>query len=194
MVAAVEEARLLADQLLVPRRPPLTFVTYEPKDADALAVLHDMRETSLSDLLLPNGASMSMEGAGDGTGYYGLVRTEAWDENLVGVQVRAWGWDYKYYSQYPNAPTYTRKIDLTFLYSVDKWMPTAGVVVSVSVSGNREGSQRYMPDVMRDLWADEYFEMGYEGHGQVHRRAKAHEVRYLVDVIRDLYILAGKPR
>lgn len=188
MSSVADEAKALADEMLATKKTKLTFTDWDAPVSAAPDILRRLRESTLVDILVPDGDNLGMTGlTGAAAEYYGKVDAPAIDDRIFVVYARAWGWNWPAYPEYPDAATWMRQLDVRFSYKApEDTYARAGWHIGFQVAGNASGAQRYMPRMCRDKWHADYAEMGYEGHDQKCRKAKAAECRLLIDLVADI--------
>lgn len=178
--SAIDEAKALADEMLARKTSRLRFIDYISPTWKQFRTLERLRESSLADVLVPSGETLGMLDLGaDGEAYYGKVDEVVSDESLDLTSARAWGWNFPSHPEYPDAATWSRKIEVRFQYG------RAGWDVGISFSGNDHAITNGA-NVSRDKWHSNYVETGYEGHDQMYREATATEVRLLTDLVAEI--------
>jgi hypothetical protein len=184
LAATAWDFKSLADVALARRRNrQLSFVHVPSLDTDPRVVLARIRSSSLADLVLPEGASLSVPDGGD---YYPDLGVTATDASLRSVSLMALGWDWPVAAGYPDNPTWSRVLEISGWYG-PKSQSAVKQVFRASVSGNATSAGD--AHVSRDVWASEYAETGYEGHNQSYRDAKVAEIAFFVALFAEL---AGK--
>ena len=182
MRSANQKLKDLADRMLAFKRvDDLTFIHFSPEGVDPREVMARLRASSLADLVLTEGASLSMPNGGH---YYPDLGVTARDTDLARVSILAMGWNWERYAQYPESPTWGRHIEISLWYGRrDRRDP---LVKQVFTSQAYEG--RGLPSLSRDVWADAYAETGYEGHNQKYRDARsAKEAAFFIDLVEELF-------
>lgn len=178
------EFKTLADRMLTHKKnTPVTFVHFNPAGVDVPALMTRLRNAPFADLLLPEGASLSMPHGGD---YYPDLGVTASDALVERVSLTALGWNWERYAQYPESPVWGRQIELSLWYG--RGGRTDSLVKQVLASSAYD--RRGRPDISRDVWADAYAETGYEGHNQAYRNThSAAEAKCFLDIIAELFAL-----
>jgi hypothetical protein len=188
--------KALCEEILTlkPAKNQLTFWGFG-SNADPLVAQQRLRESSLQDLLLKDGATLSARPASDHYQELGLFVGKA---NLAGVAVRAWLWEYPKRRVDPSSPKtgpyevinyqgeldWQHQLDISLEYTAGE--QTAWQVLSAHTGSLEVGE---LPDMSRDVVATAYREMGYEGHNQKWREAKSEgEVLAFVELARELFV------
>lgn len=162
----------LADEILAlkPETNPLTNIAFEI-DLMPDVVDERLKRSSFSQLLLPDGASLSASPPNE---YHHDLGLFVGDAELVKVWVRAWGWKEEKYRKDPNGPDkppfdiirfpgeedWVRQLDISLHYQ--KGIDTASQTITSYDSSCKAG----LPSLSRDVYASAYAETGYEGHNQ----------------------------
>jgi len=174
----LEQMKLLADRMLsFKARGAHTFVHFTPRKVAPLEVLTKLRSSSLSDLVLPAGASLSISGEGD---YFPDLNLTADDELLCDIGLTALGWEFSTDGDL-KAAAWGREIDLSLWYGRDN-QPGAKQVFSLQAYDRRPRLS-----IARDVWAFEYAETGYEGHNQRYRETSNAEARFFIELLSELF-------
>ena len=188
------EIKTLCDEILAlkPEKNPLTFWDIRTK-ADASTIQEKLRESSIGDILLKDGDTLSVPGNHE---HYPDLGLYVGRSALVGVNVRAWGWEFDKHRIDPNGPNkppydivfypgeqdWTRQLDISLFYSNES--QTASQRITTQTGSTSAGQ---LPSVSRSVSAMAYAETGYEGHNQVWRDARdASEVEEFVALARQL--------
>lgn len=163
----------------------------------ATAVYDRLNASSLGDLMLQPGDTLSMPGSGS---YHPDLGLYVGDAALERVSVRAWGWEFDKYRRDPDGPDtspfkvlpypgeqdWMRRLEITLSYTNGKQL--AKQIITAETDSMSAGS---LPTVSREVYASAYAEQGYEGHSQVSRKAQNEdEVAYLVALARELSLHA----
>ena len=175
---AALQLKELADRLLLFRRPGgHSFVHFTPQHTSAHDVLERLRQSSLTDLLLPAGASLSIY---DGGNYFPDLGLVASDDLLREVGLTALGWDFAP-ADNGGMPGWGRELELSLWYG--RKIDTLDVkqVLSLQAFDSRD------PTISRSVWAAAYAETGYEGHHQQLRSASGRDVLFFLDLIKELF-------
>ena len=163
----------LANILLEVKEPAdrFTFVDIAIEDSP-VTVLDKLRALSVGAILAGEDEQLAIESDGE---YYPVLDMRKQNAKLVGVGLRAWGWDdakygftkkvgepYKYPKHalvYPSdEKSCTRQLELSFAYRNDQsTIFTESISLYLSDSGSATISSQ--------VWAMAYAETGYEGHG-----------------------------
>lgn len=177
---------------LKPEQNDLTFWDIRSK-ADGEEVQERLRVSSLADLMLKDGDTLSLPESNEHYPDLGLYVGKV---ALVGVSVRAWGWDYDKHRIDPNGPEeppykiiyypgeqdWTRQLDISLHYSNEN--QSARQTITTQTGSRNAGN---LPSVSRDVYAMAYAETGYEGHNQLWRSAiNASEVDNFLALAREL--------
>lgn len=190
MQSANLSLKALADRMLAFKRDNgYTFVHFNPVGADPQEIVTRLRASTMADLVLPEGDSLSIPNGGD---YYPDLGITAQDARVTRVSLTAMGWDWERYAQYPDSPVWGRHIEVSLWYGRGRREDPLVKQVFSSQSYDRKG----LPSLARDVWADAYFETGYEGHNQKYREARsAAEARFFIDLVAELFALTpeGQP-
>lgn len=174
----LEQMKLLADRMLSFKASGAhTFVHFTPRGIAPLAVLTRLRSSSLSDLILPAGTSLSIEDGGD---YFPDLNLTADDELLCEIGLTALGWEFSTDAD-PKAPAWGREIDLSLWYGRNQ-QPQAKQVFSLQAYDGRARLS-----IARDVWAFAYAETGYEGHNQQYRAISNAEASFFVQLLSELF-------
>lgn len=164
----------------------LSFITI-PSTLDPGDIQERLRASSIGDLMLGDGDSLSVVGDG---GYHRDLELYVGDSNLIAVEVRAWGWTFAKYRidpegpqqppydvlAYPGEKDWARKLDVRLWYSNAKH--SAAQEIGVTARSFRSE----MPGFERNVVAPAYAETGYEGHNGAWRGAR--DEREVVDFLR----------
>lgn len=188
--------KALCDEILAlrPQPPEVTFEdvlgTMDPEQ-----IQDRLRQSSLGDLLLQDGETLSAHHSMDG--HYPELNLFIGQAKLIAVTVRAWGWEYDKRRINPNGPTtppydiidypgekdWLHELDVMLWYSNDEH--TASQTIT-AITGSRNAGT--LPKVSRDVASMSYAETGYEGHNQVSRPAKSEEeVLDFVTIAKELF-------
>lgn len=195
LTASQKAIKSLCDDILAlkPADSPLTFEGFATKVSPEL-VQECLRSSSVGDLMLSDGDTLSAVSTSDHYPELGLFIGQA---ELVGVEVRAWGWEDRKCRIDPNGPKqapydliyypgekdWMHELDIILIYSDGK--NTAYQTIAASTSSDRAGT---LPMMSRDVSAMAYAETGYEGHNQVSRPTKDDdEVLEFVTLARELF-------
>ena len=188
------EIKTICDEILYlkPEQIRLTFWDVA-SGADPMQVQQRLRATSLGDLLLKHGETLSGPAAG---GYYPDLGLYIGQAELEGVSVRAWGWEHDKYRinpeasekppydviEYPGEIDWSRQLDISLHYTNAR--QTARQTISMQTGSNEAGQ---LPAAFRDVSAMAYAESGYGGHNQLWRSAHSEEeVAVFIALARDL--------
>lgn len=163
----------LADALLEHRdeHSGLTFVdiVVDQPPSDVLSQLRDLR---LGELLADQSQQLAIQSDGS---HYPILDIKKEDGELLGVDVRAWGWGHekirytdihkkditypREYIEYPGEYDKVRQIDIQFSYRIKG----ESVVESCTLYGSTSGPGYITAS--SSLGMSAYAETGYEGHG-----------------------------
>jgi hypothetical protein len=156
-------------------------VNLPPEDVE-----QKLKKLSISDLLLKDGDSLS---ADPPNRYWGDLDLYVGKAQVIQSDVRTWGWDYdiggnsiKPGEDSREVGSWGRQIDIRLWYSSEEQEAAQKVSVQTwSYTGE-------LPEVVRDVTAPAYAEMGYEGHNQKIRDAKNdEEVLEFIELARELF-------
>jgi hypothetical protein len=189
----------LCDEILAhkPEQSPLTN-WYIRTTADGNVVQDKLRTSSLGDLLLKDGDTLSMPGGHERYPDIGLYVGRV---ALTKVGVRAWGWEDDKYRIDPNGPNkppydiiiypgekdWTRQLDISLHYSDGS--QAASQTITAQTGSTSAG---HAPSVSRSVFALAYAESGYERHNQVWRSARnSEEIEDFVSLVRNLLKFAA---
>lgn len=160
---------------------------------DPLEVEKRIRASSLGDLMLRDGDSLSVAPPNDYWPDLDLIVGRA---KLVDVGLRAWGWDMDKcrrdpdssdespypFIDYPGEKDWIHQLDIKLWYSND------GQAACQTITAYTNSSEAALPDMSRYVYAPSYAESGYEGHIQMRRRARSEdEVLGFVALARELF-------
>lgn len=188
------QIKTLCDEILahMPEQYLLTFWDIHAK-ADGNDIQEKLRASSIGDLLLKDGDTLSAPGNHE---YYPDLRLYVGKAALIGVSVRAWGWEYDKHRINPNGPDkppydiiyypgeqdWTRQLDISLHYSNGNQAASQTVTTQTGSS-----SAGHLPSVSRDVSAMAYAETGYEGHNQAWRNAQStSEIEDFVALAKDV--------
>jgi hypothetical protein len=166
-----------------------TFVHFSPGRIDSRQVLRRLRSSSLSDLVLPTDASLSLDlgEAPDAEvqAHFPDLGLTADDENLQEVSLTVLGWEFDDYKEFPDASRWGRELDLSFWYG----LPGQGARAKQSFA--MQGFDRKgLPSISRSVWAADYAETGYEGHNQMYRSCRnEREAHFFIELMAELFAL-----
>jgi hypothetical protein len=189
MRSANLDLKALADRMLSFKKPGShTFVHFTPVGVDAREIMARLRASTLADLVLPEGASLSMAHTSD---YYPDLGVTAQDAQLGSVMLTVLGWSWEKYAAYPKAPAWGRQIEISLWYGRTGRADPLVKQVFAATAYDRSG----LPRVARDVWADLYAEQGYQGHNQECRDARsAAETRFFIDLAAELFAATPEGR
>lgn len=168
----------------------LSFARFPIEGVDPLAYLEKLKASSLGDLLLETGSSLSSEGDED-------LELYAKDADLRSIWIRAWGWEYDKARFDPDGPTkppykiiefpgekdWGREIEILFTYGS---IENSASVSLASQSYSQEPG--LIPSYSRSVIATAYAETGYEGHNHAYRRmANDAEANLFYDIASELF-------
>jgi hypothetical protein len=163
--------KALTDEVLALKpKNPLTFwdvgTSLTPQEVERL-----LAESPMQELMLEDGKTLSDPHGGP---YHNNLDLYIGRAELGAVTLRAWGWEYDKYRVnpatpeppydiigYPEEKDWSRQLDINLHYS--NRLQTATQTFTASTSSDRAGSP---PWLSRDVTAQAYAEMGYEGHNQ----------------------------
>lgn len=163
-------------------------------DVDPNNIQNALQTGSFSDLMLRDGDSLSSPQSHPHLPELNLFVD---DDNLFGISMRAWKWEYKKFRIDPDGPQkpphdvveYPEEKDLQYKLDIRlhyiKGDKTAVQILSVQTGSLSAGK---LPRVSRDVYSNEYAETGYEGHNQVGRSAQSEdEVDEFARIAKDLF-------
>jgi hypothetical protein len=152
-----------------------------------------LRASSLGDLMLKDGDSLSAPPSND---YHPDLNLYVGQARLVGVGVRAWGWEHDKYRIDPNGPDkppydiidYPGEKDWAHKLGIRLWYSNGRHKACQKLIAHTSSNDSELPQVWRDVLSPAYAEMGYDGHNQVDREATSdEEVLEFVNLARELF-------
>ena len=195
LLSCQAEIKWLCDEVLAlkPERIRLTHWDI-PVQVDPEEVQQRLRDSSINDLVLKNGDTLSSPTKSK---YHPELNLFVGKAQLESVTMRAWGWEYDKqridpngpkkppYSviEYPGEKDWTRQLDISLHYTNGQQI--ASQTITIQTDSMHAGE---VPSISRDVSAMAYAEMGYEGHNQVWRSCKdAEEASAFITLARELY-------
>lgn len=163
-------------------------------EADPNQVQDRLRASSLGDLMLQDGDTLSIPTPND---YYPDLDLYVGEARLTHVTLRAWGWDFDKHRidpngsgkspydviEYPGEKDWSRQLDVSLHYANEAHQ-TAAQTITMQTGSTSAG---ILPSAVRDVYAMDYAETGYEGHNQVYRTATSgEEVMNFVNLVKEL--------
>lgn len=163
-------------------------------ETDPTELVERLRQSSLKDLLLKSGESLSVTQPDDHYPDLDLVVGKA---SISAVSLTHWNWQEKKWRVDPNGPQkapykiikypgefdWAREIDINIWFS--NGINTAAQKLSVYNSSWIAGR---ILQITRSVYAPDYFETGYEGHNYKYRTFKDEkEIMFFVELVRELF-------
>lgn len=146
----------------------LTFVNVEV-NSDPEEVDVKLRASGISDVMLQDGESLSVSNPDD---YHPDLNLYIGSSEVVDTGLRSWGWDF-------DDGSWMRELDISLVHTNGE--KDAQQVVKLVASSSRD-----TPQIIRDVWAFEYAETGYEGHNQKYRSCSDEEAEEFLDIARQM--------
>lgn len=174
----VASCTALADELLKLKEPGSQFTFVDiAVEAKAETVLNGLKAISVGSVLADDEDQLAIPSDGE---YYPVLDFRKQDAKLVGVGLRVWGWDDQKYIftnskdekyDYPrhllvypsDEKSSSRQLELSFGY-------VSGSSTRFTESVSLNLSSRGSVSISSKVWAMEYAETGYEGHGGTSRQ------------------------
>lgn len=186
----------LSDDMLLYgfKRGTVNLADFKFPNTDVQGILRRIRSTSLGDILLLEGDSLSF---GDSTGYMADLNLFANDADLLEVSIRVRGTESDKYRidpngsqtspfdvlEFPGEKDWLRSMEIRFTYG-DKEHYASQKLTSYTESA----STGNFPSYSRDIYAGAYAEMGYDGHNQNYRYfTSEEEANLFYDLVGELF-------
>jgi hypothetical protein len=181
--------RKLTDEMLRYKDNQINLYNFWLREVNSLEVLNRVRQTTMSDFLLPEGADMSIE---DGSGYYPNVEMLANDSEISGVSLTIWNHTHDEYKEVPKKSNnftetgrvyWQRQIELIFWYGDTQNSRNQSLSMI-----NESPNLGELPNLVRDVHASLYAEQGYEGHNQKWGNFRSEEeANKFLDIAEELF-------
>ena len=138
-----------------------------------------LRQSSLADLLLDYGESLSAENPDE---HFPDIDLTVGFATRRSVGVQAYGFD-KIPTQEAKKPYWQRELSIVFFYGNND--ANARHLVTISDYLPTQGE---LPLLSRSVWAPRYNSQEYEGHNRTSRSCRDEgEANFFIDLVRDLY-------
>lgn len=192
--------KAVSDEILKHKTNDRLTVAHFRIETDPVELLQRLNQSSLRDLLLQPGESLSVPQPDDHYPDLGLIVGEA---PVTAVSLAHWDWKERKWRIDPNGPQkppydiieypgefdWMREIDISIWFGEER--NKAAQRLSLNDVSRSAGA---IPQITRAVYAPEYAETGYEGHNHKSRPFRdEEEVMFFVDLARELFDKRQRP-